>query len=247
MRKVVIVTGGASGIGRAVVEHLATQSEFFVYSLDRHQCFEDSSKISNIEMDLGDIDKVRSFFSGLDEKGSIYGIVANAGIHQVLDEADESSVFRKLIDFNVCLTYDFILAALPLLQTSQHEKRHVVLTSSASSLKGLASNPGYAASKAAIDSLVRSLALKYAPNRIYFNSVNPGWVETLMFEESLEKYGDLTGKTREALTQAFIDQGITGKIAQATEVAELIAFILSGRQSSIVGQNLVIDNGYMLK
>jgi NAD(P)-dependent dehydrogenase (short-subunit alcohol dehydrogenase family) len=249
MNRIVVVTGGGSGIGRAIAHKLASQADFHVYSVDRcHGESEPTSpNIQNIELDVSDIAAINALFAEICKGGQLYGVVANAGIHQAKNTTTESLGFQQIIDFNVCRTYDLILAALPHLESSVHHRKHVVVTSSASSLKGLPSNPGYAASKAALDSIVRSLAIKFAPDQIYFNSVNPGWVETKMLEESLDKYSKATGKTRDELIPLFAQQGITGKFAKAEEVADLVWLLMSPGQASIVGQNLVIDNGYMLK
>jgi NAD(P)-dependent dehydrogenase (short-subunit alcohol dehydrogenase family) len=249
MKKIVVVTGGGSGIGRAIANKLAAQLDFRVYNVDR--CHEESQSkspnIFNIKLDVSDIAALKALFATISTDGHLYGVVANAGIHQAENAASESLAFQQIIDFNVCRTYDFILEAVPYLKGSIHQRKHVVLTSSASSLKGLPSNPGYAASKAALDSIVRSLAVKFAPDQIYFNSVNPGWVETRMIDESLDKYSKATGKTPEELITLFAQQGITGKFAKAEEVADLVWLLMSPSQASIVGQNIVIDNGYMLK
>jgi NAD(P)-dependent dehydrogenase (short-subunit alcohol dehydrogenase family) len=247
MNRVVVVTGGGSGIGKAVVQKLAMQEEFCVYSFDRCHQDSDCPGVHNIEIDVSDIETVKKVLFEIGKDGYLYGVVANAGIHQASDEDTESSAFRKIMDFNVCVTYDFILEVVPFLRLSKHKQKHVVLSSSASSLKGLPTNPAYAASKAALDSIVRSLALKFARDQIYFNSINPGWVETKMFEETLEKYSKATGNTKEHFIKLFADQGITGKFAKADEVADLAWLLMSPNQTSIVGQNFVIDNGYMLK
>lgn len=247
MKKIVVVTGGGNGIGKSVACKLAMQDDFIVYSIDRNHQNSGTQSIRNITIDVSDVASLKNLLHEIGNDGCLYGIVANAGIHQASSDDTESSAFRKIIDFNVCLTYDFILEAIPYLKQSKHALKHVVLTSSASSFKGIPSNPAYAASKAALDSLVRSLAMKFAREKIYFNSINPGWVKTQMFDETLEKYSQSTGNTKESLVKAFADQGITGKFATADEVADLVWMLVSPNQTSIVGQNIVIDNGYMLR
>jgi len=187
----IIVTGGNRGIGFAISETLAKASAnvaiIFNSATDAHDVAADLAKKHGVKVkawqcDVGNTEKVKSTFKEIDETfGPVHGVVANAGVSVVKDALEmEKSDFSKVYDVNVWGQFACAQAAADLWTKSGYKKGSIVLTSSMSSQivnKGI-HQVFYNSSKAAASSIVKQLAVEWAPHSIRINALCPGYVAT---------------------------------------------------------------------
>jgi len=238
--KVVIVTGGASGIGAATARLMAAEGAR-VAVLDREGdgAAAVASEIGGVSFgaDVRDADAVHdAFVRAADALGGLSVVVNNAGIGSLkalhVYEPDEVDL---LVGVSFTGTFNGLRAAVPLLR--QHGGGSIVNMASVSGLRPTRGEAPYAAAKAAVIALTMSAALEYGPDGIRVNVVSPGFIRTPLtdFVWSNPAWID----PLEAATPLR-------RAGTAEEVAEAVVFLASDRAGYVTGHNLVVDGGSML-
>jgi NAD(P)-dependent dehydrogenase (short-subunit alcohol dehydrogenase family) len=244
-RKVVLVTGAATGIGRATAEYLhEAGAEVLGVGLDGEAgraAFDGKGpRLTFLETDLTDTTAVNALVAAVSVRSAKLNAVVNcAGIYpsgkRVEDLSDAE--WEHTIAVNLGSVFKVCRAALPLLRATGGGS--VVNVSSVHAEATVPGVPAYAASKAAIVGLSRQMALDYACDRIRVNSVLPGSVATRITLEALEAAGGA-----EALGLTFADNAIA-RIAQPREIATTIGFLISDAASFVTGSALQVDGGLL--
>ena len=250
---VLVVTGGASGIGRAVVR-LAAQSGWRVAILDRDddqlatvvdEVFAlGSASAHGVHCDVNSESSVEEAFADAERVlGPLTGLFVSAGIERS-GFAHEISLdnWSEVIDTNLTGTFLACRQALRSLLAVPRPASLVLCSSPASDVAysaGAASS--YSASKGGVSSLMRTLAVDYARHGIRVNAVVPGATETPMMWANSDKV------RREEL-RALIDSEVPlGRIADPQEPAEAVLWLLSPQASYVTGSHLVVDGGILAK
>ncbi len=234
----VIVTGAASGIGRALAESLIADGHA-VAMLDRSHDIESIAREvggSAHRCDVGDGEAVTAAFNAAAESmGGLDGVVNNAGIGNLKPLVDYSDKeFDLLVRINLHGTFFGLRAAVPLLRASGGGA--IVNMASASGVRPTRGEAPYSAAKAAVISLTMAAALEEGPD-IRVNCVSPGFIETPL---NAFLAGDPAIRAElESATPA-------GRIGDPSDVVSVIRFLLSDESRYMTGQNLVIDGGAVL-
>ncbi len=175
----------------------------------------------------------------------LVGVFANAGIGGANDYHEDASLDRwdEIIRANVTGVYVTMNTAYPYLKAAKSDITHAVVTSSVLARFGVPGQSAYVASKTALLGLVRSWAVEWGNDGILVNAVCPGWVETDMARDSIQRMADAQGMTYEqchAQQCAFLP---TGRMSQPEDVADFVAWLMSSEQRGITGQGLDLNNG----
>lgn len=239
--RVAVVTGGTRGIGRAISLHLAERGANVVVCFLRNRAAADETctlieergvKAHALKVHVGDPQRLAGLF---DEAGETFGrvdvLVSNAatGVIKPLAELDLRA-WEWTMDTNARALYLAALAARPLMPPGSS----IVALSSGGAGRVL---PGYSVvgtSKAALEALVRYIAVEFAPLGIRANAVSPGVVDT----DALRHFpmrDEMLARAR-AATPA-------GRLVTPEDVARVVGFLVSEDASMITGQTIVVDGG----
>ncbi len=253
----VVVTGAASGIGRAVALRCGRQ-EASVAVLDI--CLDKALEVAEqsrdagapqavgIACDVSSEDSVRAAFEQAARVvGAADGVFANAGI-EINSPVHEFELepWRRVLEVNLVGVFLTCRQALISL-VDRGAAGSIVCTSSPAAFVGFAGggNSAYAASKGGVSAFVRSAAVDYAPHGIRINAVVPGATETPMLVSGTPKHSREDQLT--AIRHAASAQIPLGRLARPDEVAAAVTWLLSDDSSYVTGTNLVCDGGLMAK
>ena len=253
--RVVIVTGGGSGIGAATARLLAQQGDMVVIAGRRPEALErtrdaattaeERDRINPHIADLAEPTQIaRLVDDTITAHGRIDGVVANAGTMVTGTVAETSTDdWQRAIDVN--LTAAFLLAkhAIPHLRDS---KGAFVAVGSIAGLRAPNGAAAYAISKSALGMLVATIAVEEARHGIRANCVNPGWVRTEMADAGMDEFGAHTGQTRAQAYDAVTQLVPAGRPAEPDEIAHAIRWLLGPESTYVNGASLTVDGGTTL-
>ena len=245
-KKVALVTGSATGVGAATCKILSQNGWNVVINYSRSEteakttakeCEDLGAEVLICKADVANDSECRSMVSQTVEKwGRIDALVNNAGRTAFCSFSDLEGLskedFLNLYEVNVVGAYQMARAAYPYLKTSGHGA--VVNTSSISAITGVGSSMAYAASKGALSTLTKSLAIAFGPE-IRVNGICPGFIQGRWTKNFL---GENYENTRAQIEQASVLE----KTATPHDVAQAIVFFIEGNQL-VTGQLMVLDGG----
>jgi NAD(P)-dependent dehydrogenase (short-subunit alcohol dehydrogenase family) len=248
--KYYLITGGGSGIGRAIAQVLARNPEHRIVVCGRNTHALSDARLSlnnfhNHHILTTDIRSLASLKQAANEFPfpCLDGIIANAGLGGE-NRFGPDDRWQVIVDTNLTGTYQTVNVFLPLLQKGLSEFRHVVVISSVLARLGVPGYSAYCATKAGLLGLTRSWAVEWAENRILVNAVCPGWVNTHMARSGMEEAARGLNITREAFYEMAMQKVPLGKMAEPEEIGELVAYVLS--QKSMTGQVIDMNNGSVM-
>jgi NAD(P)-dependent dehydrogenase (short-subunit alcohol dehydrogenase family) len=242
-----LITGGASGIGLATARLLhargARVAVVDVYAAGAQAVAtfaQDNTRALFIQADLGQpAEAERAVATAAQAFGQLNAIVNSAGI-QRYGNAEQTSLelWREVLDVNLTAAFLVARAALPYLR--RNGGGAIVNVGSVQSHAAQRGAVAYVTSKHALLGLTRAMAVDYAAEKIRINCVCPGTVDTPMFRWSAS-----LDPQPEAIVQACAAMHPTNRIAQAEEIAEVIAFLLTSAASFVTGAAIDVDGGLL--
>lgn len=231
MSRVVLVTGGNRGIGLAIARAFAADGHKVAITM-RSAAPEDAEGLLCVPCDVTDAEQVEAAFGRIeDELGPVEILVSNAGMTAdklVLRMSDTD--FSSVLDANLVGGFRVASRAVPKMMRARFGR--IVFIGSVVGSTGQAGQANYAASKAGLIGLARSLAREFASRAITVNLVAPGPVETDMFAA-------VAADTRAAITGAVP----LGRLATPEEIAAAVVFLASDEAGFITGAVLPVDGG----
>ncbi|NAZ76451.1 SDR family oxidoreductase [Kineococcus sp. T13] len=242
-----VVTGGASGIGRATARALRERGAA-VASLDVRPLEQAEEGVAEVACDVGDDASVRAAVArAVDLLGGLDVVVSNAGVGSVgtVEDVDDEE-WHRVLDVNVVGTARLVRAALPHLRASAAaaaaagapSPAAVVCTGSIGGWTGLVQRAAYNASKGALHALVLAMAADLAREGVRVNAVAPGTADTPWVRRLLAAADD-----PDAALEALRARQPTGRLVGAEQVAHAVCHLASPLAGATTGSVLQVDGG----
>ncbi len=237
MTHIVLISGGTSGIGLAAAKALLRDGYRPVLlgrSIEKGRAAEEAVAGSLfIPCDVTKTEDIERAVEAAAALGKITGLVLSAGIYgEMLLENTTDEDIETYFSVNVYGAMKLARAAIPHMRGA---KGSIVTVASDAAIQGNVQCSLYGATKAALLGFTKSLALEMAVEGIRVNAVCPGDIDTPLLEKQLATYGG----SREEMADWYP----LGRIGQAEEVAEAIAFLISEKSSFITGTAIPVDGG----
>ena len=234
--KVVLITGGSSGIGKQLANKFAHLNAKVICTTTNINKNKNKKNINFLSLNLNNDSSINKFCNDIRKLRRIDVLINNAGINKI-DPINQikNEDWRKIHNVNI---------RGPLLLTKEVSK--IMIKQKAGKIINISSIFGvvskemrsmYSTSKSALIGLTKASALDLAKYNILVNSVSPGFVDTQLTRRILGKKG----------IRNIVKEIPIKKLAQTKEIADLIIFLSSNYNSYITGQNFVIDGGYTSK
>ncbi|WP_275096608.1 3-hydroxybutyrate dehydrogenase [Sedimenticola hydrogenitrophicus] len=246
--KVAVVTGGASGIGRAVAEKLVSLGcKVVIADFNSQSGNATAAQIgaSFIQADLSDAEQCRSLIAQAAQlHGSVDILVNNAGF-QHISPIEEFPVeqWNKLI--GVMLTAPFLLIRYAWPMMKQKGWGRVINIASVHAMVASPFKAGYISAKHGVIGLTKTAALEGGEFGITVNAICPAYVRTPLVENQIADQARTRGIPEDqVVSDVMLKNAAIKKLIEPEEVADLVAFLASDRASSITGSSLTIDSGW---
>jgi len=249
-----LVTGGASGIGYAIVERFQREGAAVAFAdINAAGCrkaegeFQAAGgKVTGLVGDVSSSEDAKqmvaeavAFLGGLDI------LVNNAGIDikgTVVTIRDED--WERQLAVNLGGVYRMSKYAIP--EMIKAGGGVIVNIGSIAAFLGFSGLAAYGTSKGAVVQLTRNLAADYAPHKIRVNSVNPGVVDTPLLEHACKAQAG-PGGDWQAIKQAYVDAQLLKRMAAPAEIASAVLFLASDEAGFITGTALMVDGGFAIQ
>ena len=239
--KTAVVTGGSRGIGRAICLELARggANVMLCYAGNEEAALDTAAacealgaKAAAMRCDVSKTDEVKALVdAALQQFGAVHILVNNAGItRDGLLMTMKEDAWDQVLDTNLKGAFLTMKAVARTMMKQRYGR--IVNLSSVVGLHGNAGQVNYAASKAGVIGMTKSLAKEFASRGVTVNAVAPGFIDT-----------DMTAALPQAARDALLPTIPTQRLGAAEEVAQAVAFLASDQAAYITGQVLAVDGG----
>ena len=243
--KFAVITGGGSGIGKAISLLFAKQ-EAFIYLIDVNEANanavaeEIKSNGGNAEIYIADVSNQQQIIGLFQQFKQVDILINNAAVSHIGNvEATTAGDFDRLYNINVKGVYNCLFAAIPLMKNNGG-----VITNlcSIAAHVGLSERFAYSMTKGAIHAITLSVAKDYIKQNIRSNCISPARVHTPFVDDFIKK--NYPGKEEEMFKKLEQSQPI-GRMARPEEIASLALYLCSDEAAFITGTDYVIDGGFI--
>ncbi|MER8809630.1 SDR family oxidoreductase [Mesorhizobium australicum] len=242
-----LVTGGGSGVGRAIALTLARAG------VDVTICGRREAELAKVAGENGRIHGIVADVTHEAAMAALYAqaeaargpfdiVVANAGMAGSTPAHKTTLAdWQRTLDVN--LTGAFLTVKPTLAGMAARKAGRIVFIASTAGLKGYAYVAPYVAAKHGVVGLMRALAAETAKSGVTVNAVCPGFVETDMLEESIQRIVEKTGRSAEQARASLASTNPQGRFIQPREIAEAVLWLCGDAAQSITGQAISISGG----
>ena len=244
--RVAIVTGGGSGIGRAIAKVFAIEGAKVVVADCNEKTAEETVEMIESsggqaitsKTDVSQADQVQSMVKlAVDTFGGLDILVNNAGVALMADLANTTDeIWQKTIDVDLKGVFLGIKSAAP--EMKKQGKGKIINTASIAGLVGFQGITAYCAAKGGVVNLTREAALDLAADKINVNAIAPGVIKTNMTVDILKD---------EKMTAGMLSQTPLGRFGEPEDIAYLALYLASDESDFMTGQTIAIDGGWTIK
>jgi len=240
--KVAVITGGNSGMGLATARLFVKEGAKVVVTARTEERLKESESLNEegikvIKADVSNKEDLQSLFKNVaDDFGKVDIVFANAGVARFspLEMVNDEHI-DSIFDTNVKGVINTVQSALPYFNGNGGQ---VILNTSVVNVKGMAGMTVYAATKAAVRSMVRTFTAELLPKGIRVNAISPGPIETPIFS----KMG-MSEEQQQEMASNIVASVPMGRAGKSEEIATAALFLASDESSFITGSELAVDGG----
>jgi len=236
--KIVLVTGGSRGIGKAIAESFAEAGATVIVTFRNaiDEVYFDSKNIKHYKCNVADMKQVQEAVDGiLKEYSKIDVLVNNAGITKdgLLMRMSEED-WDAVIDTNLKGVFNMTKAVSRSMMSKRYGK--IINITSIVGIMGNAGQANYVASKAGVIGFTKSVARELASRNININAIAPGFIAT-----------EMTDKLTDEIKQGYLNSIPLKKFGSGNDIANAVKFFASDESSYITGQTLCVDGGIVMQ
>lgn len=239
----VLITAGASGVGRAMAEGFdAAGAQVWIVDVDKTALNSCPDSWQKSQTDVSDEAQVADLFAQIAQAwGGLDVLCANAGVAgpTALVEDVSLSDWKTCISVNLEGTFLCSKYAAPMLKKQAHGT--VLITSSTAGQHGYPNRSPYAAAKWAVIGLAKTLAMEFGPHGVRCNVICPGSVEGPRMEVVLQREAAAKGMTRDQVYDGYASGTSMGRFVEARDIAEMAVFLASDAARLVSGQVIAVD------
>jgi len=232
---VALVTGGSAGIGASICQHLLDDG-YHVLNLSRRKSESQGDRITNIEVDLSDVEATKGAIAELARKYEILSLVHNAGV--IRPDLIEDVKLEDVEYVTRLHLYTSILLTQGVLDAMKAKKFGRIVLISSRAMLGLETRSGYSATKAGQIGLVRTWAMELGQHGITVNAVAPGPIVTDMFTEVVPEDSDKAKQIAQSVP--------VRRLGKPDDVSRAVMFLLSPDNGFVTGQCIFVCGGASL-
>jgi L-fucose dehydrogenase len=242
--KVVLITGGAKGIGAAIVRTVAGEGAIpVIVDRDAQVGTKTQSEAPKSELIVGELSSAEFCKAAIEKTiqkfGRLDALVNNAGVNDKIGlEHGSPKQFVESLERNLLHYYNMAHYALPHLKKS---RGNIVNISSKTAVTGQSGTSGYVAAKGGILGLTREWAAELLGYGIRVNAILPAEVMTPLYQQWLDTFPNPEEALKTVLAKIPFEQRMT----KPEEIASMVVFLLSPRAGHITGQHIFVDGGYV--
>lgn len=247
--KTALITGGGRGIGRAIAARLASHGARVVVAGRTVAELAEAAQATGglaLRMDAADRASIAAALTELAARaGRIDILVNNAGVAESapLDHTTDA-MWDWMMAVNAGSAFALCRALMPPMIEAGWGR--VVNLASNAGLTGYAYSSAYCASKHAMIGMTRALAMEVARSNVTINSVCPGWVNTRMADEAVQRIAEKTGRGEDQARRTLEGMSPQRRMIEPEEVAHVVAMLCSDAARSIHGQSIPVDGGQVM-
>lgn len=245
--KTAIVTGGSSGIGRGIARTLAERGADVIVADVREEPrqggeptpavieAETDATAEYVECDVADPDAIATVVEAADAYGGVDVMVNNAAIAQASDVEVDEEQYDRIMDVN--LKGVFFGTRIAGERMGENGGGSIVNVASVEGVRAVPQRPVYSTTRGGVSLVSESFAGHFGAEGVRVNTVHPGLVETAMVTE------DIPMANVDEVREAILRQTPLGRIAEAEEIGNVVAFLASDLASYVTGAEIVVDGG----
>jgi NAD(P)-dependent dehydrogenase (short-subunit alcohol dehydrogenase family) len=253
---VALVTGGTRGIGRRIIEHLASQGATIVFSgskatektkeIEKELQDKYSVKCEFIPANLKDNKQIEELVEATLKKYEKIDILINNAGYALIEKLVDTSLVQLEEVMQINFTAPYLLCKLVVPHMQKNKYGRIINISSVTTVRAEPNLSAYIAAKSAINGFTKSLAREVGESGITCNIVYPGTTETEMLSEGAVYMAKQMGIPTETFLASFVEKSATKKLTQPDDVARIVLFLVSKESHAITGASYIVDGGHTI-